>query len=147
MNNYFNDKALLSTDPKGRLLLPKDIRDHFKIKKADLLFLVPNLSEPRYLEVRTEKQWKAYCESLRQEEAGEKKKDSFRYAMMLKEVATVDGQGRIALPQRIREACSLDGLVAVVNMEVYIEVWSKDHMERKYQDMIRAFKETNDRMF
>lgn len=147
MINYFDEKSLHSTDPKGRLLLPKDLRDSFKIKKGDLLYLVPNLSEPPYLEIRTEKQWRLYRENLRQEEAGEKKKDSFRYTMMLKEVATVDGQGRIMIPERIRSACGLDGRVAVVNMELYVEVWAKDHMERKYQDMLRAFKETNDRMF
>ena len=147
MMNYFNEKSLHSTDPKGRLLLPKDIRQQFKVKKGDRLYLVPNLSEPPYLEVRTEAQWKSYCERLRQTEASEKKKDSFRYAMMSKEVATVDGQGRIAIPERIRNACGLDGLVAVINMDLYLEVWAKEHMDRKYQDMVRAFKETNDRMF
>ena len=51
------------------------------------------------------------------------------------------------IPNRIREACKLDGAVAVIDMGVYVEVWCKEHMERKYTDMVRAFKETNDRMF
>ncbi|UCG51231.1 MAG: hypothetical protein JSW58_13695 [Candidatus Latescibacterota bacterium] len=147
MNNYFNEKSLHSIDSKGRILLPKDIRGHFRIKKAEVLHLVPNLSGPSYLEIRSASQWKKYCESLRQQESGEKKKDSFRYAMMLQETATVDGQGRILIPQRIRETCKFGETVAIVNMDVYIEVWAKEHMDQKYADMVRAFKELNDRMF
>ena len=79
--------------------------------------------------------------------SGEEKKDTYRYAMMIKETAVVDGQGRFMIPSRIRETCSLDGVVAVVDMDIYIEVWRKSHMEKKYQDMVRAFKKTNDRLF
>ena len=147
MIDYFNEKDLHTIDPKGRLLLPREIRDAFKIKKANVLYLIPNLSEPPYLEIRTESQWRKYCDTLRQQESSEKKKDSFRYAMMLKERVTVDGGGRIVIPTRIRDKCGLDGSVAVVNMDIYIEVWSQKHMEQKYNDMIRAFREANDRAF
>ncbi|MDH3214729.1 MAG: hypothetical protein OEN01_00385 [Candidatus Krumholzibacteria bacterium] len=147
MHNYFNEKSLHNIDPKGRLLLPKDIRHAFKIKKGDPLYLVPNLSDPQYLEIRTAKQWGDYCESLRRETSGEQKKDTFRYAMMSKEQSTVDGQGRILIPQGIRDSCKLDGSVAVINMDQYTEVWCQEHVERKYADMVRAFKATNDRIF
>lgn len=147
MNNYFNEKNLHSIDSKGRILLPKGVRDSLRVKKGDLLHLVPNLSAPSYLEIRTATQWKKYRESLRELESGEKKKDSFRYAMMLQEAATMDGQGRILIPQRIRELCKIVEAVAVVDMGDYVEVWAREHMEQKYADMIRAFKEMNDRMF
>jgi division/cell wall cluster transcriptional repressor MraZ len=147
MTNYFNERSLHTIDGKGRLLLPRDIRGTFKIKKGDLLHLVPNLADPPYVEIRTEAEWKGYCESLRHQQSGEKKKDTFRYAMMLMETAKVDGQGRILVPQRIREMCRLDKTVAVINMGLYFEVWCKDHIAKRYADMVRAFKETNDRMF
>jgi AbrB family looped-hinge helix DNA binding protein len=145
--NHFNEKSLHSIDPKGRLLLPKEVRDGLKIKKGDTLHLIPNLADPPYLEIRTAKQWQDYLEGLRRETSGEQKKDSFRYAMMIKDSAVVDGQGRFMIPNRIREVCKLDGTVAVIDMGVYVEVWCKEHVERKYADMIRAFKDTNDRMF
>jgi DNA-binding transcriptional regulator/RsmH inhibitor MraZ len=44
--NFFNDKYLHSLDSKSRLLLPKDIRATFKVKKGDSLYLIPNLSSP-----------------------------------------------------------------------------------------------------
>ena len=147
MNNYFNEKNLHSIDSKGRILLPKDVRDHYRVKKGDVLHIVPNVSGSSYLEIRTTAQWKKYRDSLRNLEAGEKKKDSFRYAMMLQETATVDGQGRILIPQRIRELCNIVDAVAVVDMDGYLEVWAKAQLEQKYADMVRAFKEMNDRMF
>ena len=147
MLQHFNEKSLHNVDGKGRLLLPKDIRAANKIKKGDVLYLVPSLSDPPYLEIRTASQWNTYREALRREAAGQHKKDTFRYAMMIKETAVVDGQGRFMIPNRIRESCKLAGTVAVIDMDVYVEVWCKDHMEKKYSDMVRAFKDTNDRMF
>ena len=147
MINHFNEKSLHAIDNKGRLLLPKEVREAFEIKKGDTLYLVPNLSDPPYLEIRTVSQWEEYRQALRSGTSGEQKKDTYRYAMMIKETAVVDGQGRFMIPGRIRETCRLDGTVVVVDMDIYIEVWRKSHMERKYEDMIRAFKETNDRLF
>ncbi len=147
MINHFNEKSLHTVDRKGRLLLPKELRQAFKIKKGDVLYLVPNLSDPPYLEIRTAPQWAEYRLSLRSGTSGEQKKDTYRYAMMIKETAVVDGQGRFMIPSRVREACRLDGTVAVVDMDVYMEVWCKSHMEKKYADMVRAFKEINDRLF
>ena len=147
MNNYFNEKSFNSVDSKGRLLLPKDIRNAFKLRKSDVLYLVPNLGDQSYLEVRTKSQWKTYCERLRNQDVGQQKKDSFRYAMMVMEEAAVDGQGRILIPQRIRESCKLDDQVAVVTMQTYFEIWARGQVEQRYADMVRAFKETNDRLF
>jgi len=145
--NSFNDKYLHSLDSKFRLLLPKDIRDMFKIKKGDNLYLIPNMSTPEYLELRTEAQWQAYQDDLLRQESNVQKKDFLRYAMMFHERVTVDGQGRIVMSQRIRELCKLEDTVAVINMRSMAEVWNLNHMEQKYPDMVRAYKEINNRLF
>ena len=147
MIHHLNQDCFHNTDSKGRLLLPRAIRDEFKIKKGDKLFLVPDLSNPPYLEVRTATQWAEYRKSLREDTAGEKKKLTFRYADLIKETATVDGQGRFLIPQRMRDTCKLVGEVAVINMDDYVEIWAKDHVAKRFEDMVKAFKETNDRMF
>ena len=143
----FNEKYIYSLDPKSRLLLPLEVRQQFKIKKGDHLYLIPNLSEPEYLEIRTESQWQSYQEDFSQQESNDQKKDFLRYAMMFQERVTVDGQGRFIISQRIRDLCKLEDAVAVINMRSYAEVWNKTHVERKYADMVRAFKELNDRMY
>jgi MraZ protein len=145
--NAFNEKYIHTLDPKSRLLLPLEIRKQFKIRKGDHLYLIPNLSEPEYLEIRTEAQWQSYQEEFSQQDSNQQKKDFLRYAMMFQERVTVDGQGRFIIPQRIRDLCKLEDTVAVINMRSYAEVWNKTHVERKYADMVRAFKDMNDRLF
>ena len=144
---YFNDKYLHNLDSKGRLLLPREIRSHFKIKKGDNLYLIPNTNEPAYLEIRTARQWQDYCDKLTKQEAGVKKKDFLRYTRISQESVTIDGQGRIIIPQRLRELCKLDSTVAIINMDRFIEVWNKAHVEAKYHDMVNAFRELNDLLF
>lgn len=145
--NYFNDKYLHSIDQKGRLLLPRDLREYFEMKKGDTLYLIPNASEPPYLEIRTEAQWDRYFESLMQQDNGVKKKDFLRYTRMSLETVTLDGQGRIIIPQRLRDQCSLAKSVAVINMDLFIEVWNQTHVEARYHDMMKAFRELNDNLF
>jgi MraZ protein len=145
--NAFNDKYIFQLDPKSRLRLPLEIRQQFKIRKGDRLYLVPNLSDPEYLEIRTESQWQSYHQEFAKQESNDQKKDFIRYAMMFQERVTVDGQGRFVISQRIRDLCKLEDEVAVINMQSYAEIWNTSHVERKYADMVRAFKEINDRLY
>jgi MraZ protein len=147
LNNYFNEKNLHSVDSKGRILLPKDLREHHALEKGDVLICVPSGTNPAYVEIRTKEQWERYRASLRRSEPGESKKDSFRVADLSKDTATLDGQGRLSIPQWIRDACRINDSVAVVDMDDYIEVWARENIEQKYADMLRAFKERNDKMF
>lgn len=145
--NFFNEKYLHPIDQKGRLRLRKDILDHFKIKKGESLTLIPNVTELPYLIMLTSSHIKDYFESLMKQDPGARKMDSLRYARITQDSVTVDGQGRIVIPQRIRDACHLDGTVAVINMDLFIEVWNKKHVERKYPDMVRAFRDLGEILF
>ncbi len=49
-----------------------------------------------------------------------------RYIGGAAEPVEVDGQGRILIPQRLREYASLNGNVVVVGLMSRIEVWSPD---------------------
>ena len=147
MNTYFNEKNLHSVDVKGRVLLSKEIRDHHGIKKGDVLYCVPSLENPTYIEIRTAPQWNKYFEDLGKAAESEEKKLSYRFAKVAHVAATVDGQGRISIPQPVREACRIGDTVAVVDMDKHIEVWAREHIEQKYEDMVRAFKKMNDKMF
>jgi len=147
MNIYFNEKNLHSIDVKGRVLVPKDVRDKHRIKKGDVLYCVPSLSGAAYVEIRTDAQWKKYREQLLGAEEGATKKEAFRYADFFTDTATMDGQGRMSIPQRIRDMCKIADSVAIVDMDEHIEVWARESIEQKYADMVRAFKEMNDRIF
>lgn len=145
--SQFNDRYLHSIDAKGRLQLSREIRGRLKLKKGDRLHLIPSLDNPPFLEVRTEAQWRQYRERFMKEAPGDRKRDFVRFIQLMSEVVVADAQGRIGIPKRLREQCGLDGDVAVVDMETYIEVWHRDHMHQKYADMVRAFNEINRNLY
>jgi MraZ protein len=145
--NRFNDSYLHSIDQRGRLQLPKDVRFGFKIKKGDTLFLFPNPNVPRILEVRTKSQWDSYLKEVMALPASRSKREFLRLVRLTHEPVTADGQGRIVVPQRIREDCGFEGEVVVINMETYAEVWNRSAVEQKYPDMLTAFNDINDQLF
>jgi DNA-binding transcriptional regulator/RsmH inhibitor MraZ len=147
MNTYFNEKNIHTVDVKGRVILSKEIRDHHGINKGDVLYCLPSLENPTYVEIRTAPQWERYFEALAKADEGEEKKLSYRFASIAHVLATVDGQGRISIPQKIREACRIEETVAVVDMGKHIEIWAKEHIDQKYEEMVRAFKKLNDKIF
>ena len=145
--DYFNGKYLHTLDPKGRLLLPMEIRTRFNISKDDPLYMVANINDPPRLEIRTAAHWEAYCQKLLDRESGPQKLDMFRYVTTHHAKVMPDDQGRIVIPPWHRDKCELDSTVAVLNMAVYIEVWCEKHMETKYDDMVKAYKDISDFLF
>jgi len=128
-------------------LLPKNVRDDFKIRKAEPLYLIPNVNEPPCLEIRTQALWDEFCAALLEKVSGRLKKDLFRFVQTQHARVAPDGQGRIVIPEKQRSTCALDGDVFVVDMRKHIEVWSRRHIDTKYPDMIKAYRELSDDLF
>jgi DNA-binding transcriptional regulator/RsmH inhibitor MraZ len=145
--SQFNDKYLHSIDAKGRLQLSRPIRGQFRLKKGDRLHLLPNLDNPPFLEIRTEKQWQEYQTLFMSQAPGGLKRDFVRFVELSKETVVADAQGRIIIPKRLRELCGLEDEVAVINMNTCVEVWNKENVKRKYADLVRAFKDINNSLF
>lgn len=152
----FNDKYLHTIDQRGRLQLPRDFRTVHKVKKGDVFHLLPNPNNPDllpdppnppFLEVRTKVQWEEYQNRLMAQESSEGKRDIFRLIQMDHVEVTADGQGRFVIPPRLRDACAFDSEVAVINMASFVEVWNKEAVQQKYNDMLKAFNEINNQLF
>jgi MraZ protein len=147
VNTYFNEKNIHSIDDKGRVLLPKDVRDKHELKKGDVLYFVPNPDDPAYVEIRTEIQWKRYRAALHRAQSGQKKKKTFRVAELAADKVAIDGQGRVMIPEWIRGVCGINTSVAVVDMDHYIELWPRENVQQHFAEWVRAFREMNDELF
>lgn len=145
--NCFNDNYLHSIDQRGRMQLPKDVRSDFKIKKGDPLYLFPNPNVPRTLEIRTKSQWDSYVKKALDLPASRDKREFLRILRLTHEQVAPDDQGRIVIPQRLRDECGFDREVVIINMEGFAEVWRKEAVAQKYPDMLRAFNDINDQLF
>ena len=147
MQGTFGEKHVHGIDPKGRLQLARPVREALKLKKGDKLHLLPNIDEPPFLELRPASQWDEYERRFLSQAPGDMKRDFVRFVQLHKETVVADAQGRLILPKGLRERCHLDATVVVINMSSCVEVWSPKHIERRYAEMAKAFKDINNSFF
>ena len=121
-----------SIDSKGRLIIPSKLREslgeHFVITKGmdGCLFLYPD------------NEWKAFEEKLRALPLTNKNARTFtRFFVAGATNCELDKQGRILVPQTLREFAGLDKDVVLTGNLNRIEVWSKEKWSENcnYDDM------------
>jgi len=147
MQASFGERHVHGVDPKGRLQLARPVREELKLKKGDKLHLLPNIDEPPFLEIRTSRQWDEYEQRFLSQAPGDLKRDFVRFVQLHRETVVADAQGRLILPKSVRERCQLDASVVVIHMSSCVEVWSPAHIERRYAEMAKAFKDINNTFF
>ena len=121
-----------SIDSKGRLIIPSKLREslgeHFVITKGmdGCLFLYPD------------NEWKAFEEKLRALPLTNKNARALsRFFVARATMCELDKQGRILVPQTLREFAGLDKDVVLTGNLNRIEIWSKEKWEdaSEYDDM------------
>jgi len=147
MQGNFGERHVHGIDPKGRLQLARPVREQIKLKKGDRLHLFPIFDEPPFLEIRTTVQWDEYERRFLSQAPGDLKRDFVRFVQLHRETVVADAQGRLILPKSVRERCQLEATVVVINMASCVEVWSPTHIERRYAEMAKAFKNINNTFF
>ncbi|MFQ7575424.1 MAG: division/cell wall cluster transcriptional repressor MraZ [Lachnospira sp.] len=111
-------------DAKGRLIVPAKFReilgDNFVVTKGldGCLF------------VYSDKEWQAFEEKLKTLPLTNKNARQFtRFFLAGAAQVEVDKQGRILLPQVLREFAGLEKEVVLVGVASRIEIWSKEHWD------------------
>ena len=117
-----------SIDTKGRLFIPVDLR-----KELGQTFYV-TLSTERCLSVYSSESWERFKEKNRQMSQVNQKKMRPLFAMAAKR--ELDSQGRINLPQQLRDFANLSKNVAIVGVGERVEFWdSKTYAEIAADEM------------
>jgi MraZ protein len=120
-------------DPKGRVSIPAKFRDVLGKKYDDRLF-VTNFDG--CLVAFPFEEWIHLEEKVSSLSMVKKEARSFlRFFYSSAVECTLDKQGRILIPQTLREYADLDKEVVLVGQLKKIEIWSKD---RWSEQMIRA---------
>ena len=111
-------------DAKGRLIVPAKFReilgDNFIVTKGldGCLFVYPN------------DEWTRFEEKLKSLPLTNKNARQFtRFFLAGAEACEVDKQGRILLPQVLREFASLEKDVVLVGVASRIEIWSRERWD------------------
>ncbi len=119
-------------DPKGRLIIPSKFRealgDTFVVTKGldGCLFVYDN------------EEWAAFEEKLKSLPLTNKDARKFvRFFLAGAAEAEVDKQGRILVPNVLREFAGLDKEVVLIGVASRIEIWSRERFDgtASYDDM------------
>ena len=122
-------------DSKGRVILPTDFREEL----GESFYITMGFN--RCVQVMSEAEFDRLREQIRQLPAD--KALSLQYLLIspAKSVSP-NSQGRVSIPQKLREDAGLSGEVTVVGMDTRIEIWDKAafsaFMEQQKQASVKA---------
>ena len=111
-------------DPKGRLIIPAKFREAL----GDEFVVTKGLDGCLFVYANTE--WNNFEEKLRTLPLTNKNARQFtRFFLAGAAACEVDKQGRILIPQALREFAKLEKDVVLVGVASRIEIWSKEVWE------------------
>jgi MraZ protein len=133
-------------DRKGRLIIPAKLREIFKENYAEKFFVTRGLDGCLF--VFTEDEWKLQEQKFKA--LSFTKSEARRFNRLYFSGAcevTCDKQGRVLLPQYLKEYASISREVIIVGLSTRIEIWSKDKWKQFYDSSKDTFEETAERLF
>lgn len=118
-------------DSKGRMSFPSRFREEL----GERLYITRWLEDS--LAVFSDSEWTSVCEKIKALPSASARKVQL-YLFPNACAVEPDKQGRISIPQNLRERVGLTGDVAVIGMSNKVEIWDKQRWTEKCDAEIRA---------
>jgi MraZ protein len=134
-----------SIDRKGRLILPAKFRETAKAYFIEKFFVTRGLDGCLFM--FAEEEWRTQENKFKSVSfvKAESRKFNRLYFSGAIDV-TFDAQGRILLPQYLKDFAQLKKEVAVIGVANRIEIWSKDRWSEFYGNSKQSFEEIAERL-
>jgi MraZ protein len=141
----FIGRDLHTIDPKNRLFIPPRFRRALQEEGKNYFVLTTVLGDCLLAYLPSE--WEKVVERLSQENAPNKAQQRafIRHLMANAAEVEVDGQGRLLVPQLLKDKTGLKREVYVIGAANKIEVWDKkkwDALEKRTMGDLKAASET-----
>lgn len=118
----FSGTTNQTIDPKGRFILPSKFREEL----SSTVYVTSGFEN--CVQILSPEQFDRLREQIRQLPAD--KALSLQYILISPATeVSVSAQGRVMIPQKLREDASLTKDIVVVGMDTRIEVWNKENFE------------------
>lgn len=131
----FSGWSTHTLDAKGRLAIPARFRDVLKLRGDDRLVIT---SSDRCLAAYPVEEWRAMADKVSRLSQVDPRVQAFRRVFISGgEEYSCDKQGRVLIPQMLREMAGLNGKVVLVGMQANFEIWDHDRWQ-EYQQSVRA---------
>jgi MraZ protein len=113
-----------SVDIKGRVAVPARFRDRLSGE------LILTRGNDRCLYLFTQESWEPLASKLNALPTGDADARNLRRAVFsAAEPVELDKQGRIIIPEHLREYSGITGDVAIIGLGSYIEIWDRQSWE------------------
>ena len=127
----FTGLSIHTLDDKGRLAIPARFRDVLKAKRDERVVVT---TSDHCLVAYPNEDWRTLAEKVGRLSQMDPRVQAFRrFFISGASECLCDRQGRVLIPQTLRELAGLNGPVLVVGMQSNFEIWDKDrwHEERE----------------
>jgi MraZ protein len=129
-----------SLDPKGRVFVPAAFRGDLDDK-----FVLTRGSEEKSLYIYPMEEWKKFVEKLQQLPTSKKNSRSIiRHFCANATNCAMDSQGRVLVPQELREKAELKKDVVFIGTVNRIELWSAENVKEAEVEDIDGLLESLD---
>ncbi len=134
-----------SLDKKGRLIVPSKFREIFKEHYAEKFYITRGLD--KCLFVFTEEEWKAQERKFKDMPFTRQEARQFNrlYFSGACEVAC-DKQGRILVPQYLKEYAEIKEDVMIVGVSDRIEIWAKEKWKEFFKNSMGSFEDLAEKL-
>ncbi|NLW51982.1 MAG: division/cell wall cluster transcriptional repressor MraZ [Tissierellia bacterium] len=132
-----------STDDKGRVIMPQKFREQL----SHTFYITKGIDGCLFVYDETE--WNNMVEKMKSLKLTSRKAREFsRFIFAPARELEVDKQGRIIIPQNLREFAKVDKEVAIIGVSTRIEIWSKERYDEyinsdqiDYDEMMSEFED------
>jgi MraZ protein len=127
-----------SLDGKGRIILPSKFRESMKRG------CVITKGQDRCLVIFDSDGWKGYAAQIRSLSQMDAKVRAFARSVFGSAYDTVpDSQGRVLVPQKLREYAGLEREVVIAGVDDHLEVWDAKAWDRILEEADRSLPEVS----
>lgn len=134
-----------SIDRKGRLILPAKIREVAKANFIEKFFVTRGLDKCLFM--FSEEEWRAQEAKFKAISFTKQQARTFNRLYFSGAVEVVaDKQGRILLPQYLKDFAGVKKDVVIVGVSNRMEIWSKDKWSEFYGTSQQSFEEIAEKL-
>lgn len=134
-----------SIDRKGRLILPAKFREVAKANFAEKFFVTRGLDKCLFM--FAEEEWKSQENKFKSVSFTKQQARTFNRLYFSGAVEAIpDKQGRILIPQYLKDFAEIKRDVVLVGVSSRIEIWAKDKWQEFYGNSRQSFEEIAEKL-
>ncbi|MFH1269784.1 MAG: division/cell wall cluster transcriptional repressor MraZ [Candidatus Omnitrophota bacterium] len=141
----FYGEYLHSIDRKGRIILPAKFRESAKAHFIEKFFVTRGLDKCLFM--FSEEEWRSQESKFKAISFTKQQARTFNRLYFSGAVEIiVDRQGRILLPQYLKDFAQIKKDVMIVGVSNRIEIWAKDKWQEFYGNSRQSFEEIAEKL-